>query len=80
MAEETTIAAEAPAPRKRAAKGEGKTPPRNIGPRPAYLLVNVPEGVDVSDIEVVSVTRKAEEALEAIDSGKAGAYLRLMVK
>ena len=53
---------------------------RNTGPRPAYLLVNLPEGVDASSIEVVDVTRKAEEALEAIDSGNAGAYLRIMVK
>lgn len=50
------------------------------GPRPAYVLVNLPEGVDASDIEVVAATRKAEDALEAIDSGKAGGYLRLMIK
>lgn len=53
---------------------------RNTGPRPAYLLVNLPDGVDASQVDVVEVTRKAEEALEAIDSGKAGAYLRIMVK
>lgn len=61
-------------------KPKRKTPQRNTGPRPAYLLVNAPEGVDITDIEVVDVTRKAEEALEAIDSGKAGGYLRIMVK
>ena len=61
-------------------KPKRKAQTRNMGPRPAYLLVNVPEGVDVSDIEVVETTRKAEEALEAIDTGKAGAYLRIMVK
>lgn len=50
---------------------------RNTGPRPAYLLLSqpLPEG-----IEVVGVTRKAEEALEAIDSGDAGAYARIMIK
>lgn len=57
-----------------------KTPQRNTGPRPAYLLVNLPDGVDPSDIEVVETTRKAEEALEAIDTGKAAGYLRIMVK
>ena len=61
-------------------KPKRKSQARNMGPRPAYLLVNVPEGVDVADIDVVETTRKAEEALEAIDTGKAGAYLRIMVK
>lgn len=53
---------------------------RAVGPRPAYALVNLPEGMKVSDIEVVEVTRKAEDALEAIDTGSAKGYLRLMVK
>lgn len=50
---------------------------RNTGPRPAYLLLNqpLPEG-----LEIVSSTRKAEEALEAIDSGEAAAYARIMIK
>jgi uncharacterized protein YfaS (alpha-2-macroglobulin family) len=50
---------------------------RNTGPRPAYLLLNqpLPEG-----FEVVGSTRKAEEALEAIDSGSAAAYARIMIK
>jgi len=63
-----------------ALKTKPKPQNRNMGPRPAYLLVNLPEGVDASDIEVVDTTRKAEEALEAIDTGKAGAYVRIMVK
>ncbi len=50
---------------------------RNAGPRPAYLLLNgpLPEG-----FEVVSSTRRAEDALEAIDSGAAEAYVRIMIK
>lgn len=62
------------------AKPKRKTPQRNAGPRPAYLLVNLPEGMSAGDIEVISATRKAEEALEAIDTGSASAYLRVMVK
>lgn len=49
-------------------------------PRPCYLLVNLPEGIKTSDIQIVEVTRKAEEALAAIDGGTAGAYLRFEVK
>lgn len=64
----------------KAPKGEKKTVNRNLGPRPAYVLVNLPDGVNPDDIQVVGVTRKAEEALEAIDTGKATKYLRLMVK
>lgn len=63
-----------------AAKPKRKPVARNMGPRPAYLLVNLPEGISPSDIEVVDTTRKAEEALEAIDTGKAGGYIRIMVK
>lgn len=61
-------------------KPKRKPAVRNVGPRPAYVLVNLPEGVNPDDIEVVSVTRKAEEALEAIDTGKATKYLRIMIK
>lgn len=61
-------------------KPKRKAPNRNLGPKPAYLLINLPEGVSTDDITVVETTRKAEEALEAIDTGKAGAYLRIMVK
>lgn len=61
-------------------KPKRKPQVRNTGPRPAYLLVNLPDGVDPADIEVVDTTRKAEDALEAIDTGKAGNYLRIMVK
>lgn len=53
---------------------------RNTEPKPAYVLVNLPEGIDPADIHVVGVTRKAEEALQAIDTGKAQKYLRLMIK
>lgn len=58
-------------------KPKRKPQVRNNGPRPAYLLLSepLPEG-----IEVVGVTRKAEEALEAIDTGNAGAYARIMIK
>jgi hypothetical protein len=70
-AEATPIAADKP---------KRKQVNRNQGPRPAYVLVNLPEGVDPADITVVGVTRKAEEALEAIDTGRATKYLRLMVK
>ena len=54
-----------------------KAPSRQGGPRPCYLLLNaaLPDG-----IEVVGSTRKAEEALEAINSGNAGAYARIMIK
>ena len=47
------------------------------GPRPCYVLLNepLPEG-----IHIVSATRRAEEALQAIDKGEANAYLRIMVK
>lgn len=55
-------------------------PSRQNKPRPAYVLVNLPEGMSAADITVVDVTRKAEDALEAIDTGKAGAYVRIMVK
>lgn len=50
---------------------------RNTGPRPAYLMLSepLPDGV-----EVIGATRKAEEALEQIDSGTAGAYARIMIK
>lgn len=53
------------------------TAKRVNGPRPLYLLWNqpLPEG-----LELVGSTRKAEEALEAIDSETAGAYSRTMVK
>jgi hypothetical protein len=63
--------------RGRAKRGEGTGPRRVQGPRPCYILLSdvLPDGV-----EVVAATRKAEEALQAIDSGKARAYLRLMVK
>lgn len=61
----------------RARRGTGTAPRRVQGPRPCYVLLTdaLPEGV-----EVVGATRKAEEALEAIDSGRASAYIRLMVK
>ena len=61
-------------------KPKRKPPVRNLGPRPAYVLVNAPEDVDIKSIEIVGVTRKAEEALEAIDSGRARQYVRLMIK
>lgn len=61
-------------------KPKRKPAARNTGPRPAYLLVNLPDGVKPEDIEVIEVTRKAEDALAAIDTGKATNYLRLMVK
>lgn len=48
--------------------------------RPAYVLINLPEGVNADDIEIVGITRHAEEALEAIDTGKATKYLRVLVK
>lgn len=70
MADTTT----APAKPKRTAA------PRKTGPRPAYVLVNLPEGVNADDIQIVGITRQAEEALEAIDTGKASKYLRVMVK
>lgn len=53
---------------------------RAQGPRPAYVLVNLPEGVKPEQIEVVETTRKAEDALAAIDTGRATNYLRLMIK
>ena len=71
--------AEAATPIK-ADKPKRKPAQRNTGPRPAYVLVNLPEGVSPEQIEVVDVTRKAEEALEAIDTGKAAKYLRVMIK
>lgn len=62
-------------------KTEKKKPVnRNMGPRPAYLLINLPDGISPADIQVVGTTRKAEEALEAIDTGKSEGYLRIMVK
>lgn len=61
-------------------KPKRKPANRNLGPRPAYVLVNLPEGINPDDIEVVDVTRKAEEALEAIDTGTAAKYLRIMIK
>lgn len=63
-----------------ATKLKTAAPSRQNKPRPAYVLVNLPDGVSPADIEVVSSTRKAEEALEAIDSGDANGYLRLMIK
>jgi hypothetical protein len=62
------------------AKAKRKPANRNIGPRPAYVLVNLPEGVTAADIEVIDTTRKAEEALEAIDTGAASGYVRILVK
>lgn len=58
-------------------KPKRKAQVRNTGPRPAYLLLNepLPDGV-----EIVGSTRKAEEALEAIDTGTAGAYARILIK
>ena len=61
-------------------KATRKPANRNPGPRAAYVLVNLPDGVVASDIEVVEVTRKAEEALTAIVTGSASAYVRIMVK
>jgi len=61
-------------------KPKRKAQVRNTGPKPAYLLVNLPDGFTADMIEVVDTTRKAEEALEAIDTGTAGAYVRIMVK
>ena len=53
------------------------TAPRQNKPRPCYILLDgeLPEGLNV-----VSSTRKAEEALEAIDAGEAQSYLRILVK
>lgn len=62
------------------APAKPKRKPVQRGPKPAYVLINLPEGVDPADINVVGVTRKAEEALEAIDTGKAQKYLRLMIQ
>lgn len=62
------------------AKPKRSSAPRQTGPRPAYVLINLPEGVNPEDIQVVAITRRAEEALEAIDTGKASKYLRVMVK
>lgn len=69
-----------PAPMQTSEKPKRKAVNRNLGPRPAYVLVNLPEHVKVEDVSVVAVTRKAEEALEAIDTGKASKYLRVMIK
>lgn len=52
-------------------------PKRTNGPRPAYLLTNKPLP---DDLEIVGITRKAEDALAAIDSGTAGSYMRVMIK
>ena len=64
---------------KNEATTEGKAKPaaRVQGPRPCYVLLNepLPEG-----IRIVAATRRAEEALQAIDKGDANAYLRIMVK
>ena len=57
-----------------------RKPQRALGPRPAYVLVKLPEGITAADVEVVESTRKAEEALEAIDTGKATGYVRIMLK
>lgn len=52
-------------------------PKRVNGPRPAFLMFNKPLP---DDIELVAVTRKADEALEMIDEGQAGSYKRVMIK
>lgn len=56
---------------------KAKAASRQNMPRPAYLLLKepLPDG-----FELVGSTRKAEEALEAIDQGKAQAYVRIMIK
>lgn len=66
-----------PAPKVNPETGEREKPKRVQGPRPAYILLSaeLPE-----DVEIVGSTRKAEEALEAIDKGTAKAYLRMMIK
>jgi len=61
-------------------KPKRKPANRNTGPRPAYVLINAPEDVDIKSIEIVGVTRKAEDALESIDTGTARNYIRVMVK
>lgn len=73
MAEAATNIASAEKPKR-------KPQVRTNKPRAAYLLVNLPDGVSPTDIEIVGVTRKAEEALEAIDTEKAGNYIRCMIK
>lgn len=55
-------------------------PKRINKPRPLYLLFNLPEGINPDQVELVDVTRRAEDALEAIDTGKAQAYKRVMLK
>ena len=49
---------------------------RQNAPRACYVIVRG----DTSNIDIVSSTRKAEEALEAVDSDDTLSYLRLMVK
>lgn len=50
---------------------------RTNKPRPLYVLLSkaLPD-----DVEIVGTTRKAEDALESIDTGNAKAYVRLMTK
>lgn len=50
------------------------------GPRPAYLLVRLPEGVSKDSIEVVAVTRKADEALDRTSGDTDLDFLRVMIK
>lgn len=49
-------------------------------PRPAYLLVKLPEGVTKEQLDVVNITRKADEALEAKENDHSIEVIRVMVK
>jgi hypothetical protein len=59
------------------AEAKAKAASRQNQPRPAYLLLTQPLP---ENFEIVRSTRKAEEALEAIDKGEAEAYVRIMIK
>jgi hypothetical protein len=61
-----------------AKRGEGK----GAQPRPAYLIYNAAvdaEGKFSGDIEILSVTRKSDELLSALDENRSLKYKKVMI-
>lgn len=56
------------------------------GPRNAYVMLKGERAkefvtlIESGEIEVIGASRKAEDVLDAVYSGKASAYLRFVVK
>jgi hypothetical protein len=59
------------------AEKKAATSRKPIPARPAYMVYTI-SGAD--ELNVIAVTRKAEEALEAVDATEGANYLRFVLK